>query len=239
VNGPSWLGIGAQRSGTTWLTGLLLQHPGFNLCRLDRKELHFFDRFLLDAPTEEDRRSYRELFDRPGAGEFTPSYLRCLWVPRLAREVCGPDVVVLALLRDPVERFGSAIRWAVAKREERRRVRPQWLRDKSSDALWGGLYASQLRAWAASFPQSRIVVEQYERAIADPHAAVTRIWSQVGLGPAELSLSESDLRLSPTTTAPEPAFEPLREHLRDLYAPEVRTLADEWGIDASLWPNFA
>lgn len=241
MNGPSWLGIGAPRSGTTWLAGLLLQHPGLNLSRLGRKELHFFDRFLLDEFTERDRRAYRELFDLPCAGEFTPGYMRWLWIPPLVREACGEEVTLLVLLRDPVERFGSAMRWSLLRREQRPRGRKtrQWIKDKGSDAMWGGMYASQLRVWASTFPRSRIVVEQYERAIRDPDAAVTRIWSRLGLPAAEVSLSESDLRLSPTPTSPEPAFDDLRGHLRDLYGAEVQALVDDWGVDASLWPNFA
>jgi hypothetical protein len=241
VSGPSWLGIGAQRSGTTWLAGLLLQHPELNLSRLGRKELHFFDRFLLDEFTDRDRAAYRELFDRPCAGEFTPGYMRWLWVPPLAREACGEDVTLLVLLRDPVERFGSAMRWSLLRRSKRPRGRTggQWIKDKGSDAIWGGMYASQLRVWARTFSPEQIVVEQYERAIGDPRASVMRIWSRLGLPPAEVSLSERDLRLSPTTTSPEPGFDALRGHLRGLYEVEVRTLADEWGIDSSLWPNFA
>ena len=36
--GPSWLGIGAQRSGTTWLTDLLVQHPQVGLGTNGKKE---------------------------------------------------------------------------------------------------------------------------------------------------------------------------------------------------------
>lgn len=241
MDGPSWLGIGAQRSGTTWLTGLLLQHPDLNLSRTGRKELHFFDRFLLDEFTDRDRRAYRELFDRPCAGEFTPGYMRWLWVPELVRRSCDEGVTLLVVLRDPVERFASAIRWSIAQRAKRPRTRmkAQWIKDKGSDAIWAGMYASQLRVWASTFAASQIVVEQYERAIGDPRAAVTRIWSRLGLPAAEVSLSEADLRLSPTTTPPEPGFAELRPYLRGVYDGEVRALAEEWGVDRSLWPNFA
>ena len=39
----SWLGVGAQRSGTTWLIELLTQHPEFNLGKSGQKELHILD----------------------------------------------------------------------------------------------------------------------------------------------------------------------------------------------------
>ena len=40
ANGPAWLGIGAQRSGTTWLTDLLVQHPQVALGSNGKKEQH-------------------------------------------------------------------------------------------------------------------------------------------------------------------------------------------------------
>ena len=39
-SGPAWLGIGAQRSGTTWLTDLLTQHPLVDLGTNGKKEQH-------------------------------------------------------------------------------------------------------------------------------------------------------------------------------------------------------
>lgn len=241
MSGPAWIGIGAQRSGTTWFTGLLLQHPGFNLGRSEEKELHFFDRFVVDGPTERERSQYLELFDRPCAGEFTPGYMRWPWVPGLVRETCGSEIAILALLRDPVERFASAMRWYL---DRRRRKQPdgaaggRWLKDKGTDAIWGGMYASQLRAWTSAFPRARFVVEQYERAVADPQAAVGRVWSRLGLDDHRISIDE-DPALTPTTTAPGPRFEELHDQLRAAYRGEVEELAGKWGIDVSLWPSFA
>ena len=40
TSGPSWLGIGAQRSGTTWFTDLLTQHPEVGLGTNGKKEQH-------------------------------------------------------------------------------------------------------------------------------------------------------------------------------------------------------
>src|SRR5436309_2271360 len=109
--GPRWVGIGVQRGGTTWFTDLLLQHPEVSLSRTERKELHFFERFLIDPFTEADREEYRAQFEGPCAGEFTPGYMRWHWTAPMLREACGPEVLLLVLLRDPVERFASSMRW--------------------------------------------------------------------------------------------------------------------------------
>lgn len=83
-DGPSWLGIGAQRCGTTWFTRLLLQHPEMSLSTERRKELHLLYPELLSAWSEAQKCAYRSLFtDAEGlAGEFTPYYLRA-YVPHV------------------------------------------------------------------------------------------------------------------------------------------------------------
>ena len=42
---PDFIGVGAQRSGTTWWFGTMLGHPQIAPPRERKKELHFFNRF--------------------------------------------------------------------------------------------------------------------------------------------------------------------------------------------------
>ena len=74
-----FIGVGAQKTGTTSLYGLLALHPQIELFR--RKELHYFRR---DKHFGSDHRplagNYDELhrhfyFDRQITGEITPIYL--------------------------------------------------------------------------------------------------------------------------------------------------------------------
>ncbi len=244
---PAWLGIGAQRSGTTWFTDLLLRHPQVALPLDGRKEAHFFDRFLASPWSDAEVERYRALFDPANAaGEFTPAYLRCLWVPALARRACPDEVVVIALLRDPVERFASAMRWYATRPEvpssAERRHYLGWVRDKGNDALWGGMYATQLAAWAREFRHERMLVLQYERVRKDPQAAVDLAWTAMGLAPVALGdTREASWTASERSDAAEPWRDVpgLRETLVHAYAPQVDAVVGEWGIDRSLWPDFA
>jgi hypothetical protein len=246
-DGPRWLGIGAQRSGTTWLTRLLLQHPQVSLSERRRKELHYFDPFLTRPFTDDDAREYRELFRGAYSGEFTPGYLRWLWVPELVRRACGQDLVLIVLLRDPIERFSSLLRYAAYRRfratGRRRPPRGRYAANLGTMGTWGGMYAAQLRAWTARFPRDRFVVDQYERVQLDPQAAVERVWSRIGLTDTVALTDVGERRqasVPPGAKLPEIRLPPeLEATLRDAYEADVRELASEWPIDLALWPNFA
>ena len=118
---PSFLVIGAQRAGTTTLFDQLLLHPdvhgpagGRGEVTWADKEIHFFDeRFLLGPtwyrsffPSTVQRRLARERGGDAIAGEATPYYMFHPLVPeRVAATI--PDVRLIAVLRDPVERAYS------------------------------------------------------------------------------------------------------------------------------------
>ena len=233
MDGPSWLGIGAQRCGTTWFGDLLLQHPKVAFGRDGKKEVHFFDRYLVEPWTASARREYAALFDPAKcSGDFTPSYLRSLWVPGLARQACKPDVVLLVLLRDPVERFGSSMRWYATRPgvpvRDRRNEYLNWVRDKGNDAIWGGMYAEQLAAWSQVFPREQFIVLQYEAIRRDPQTAADRVWLALGLNPQPLRAAVEPTWNSTPNSGATDAWEHtpgLKERLRALYAPGVKTLA--------------
>ena len=60
---PAWLGIGAQRSGTTWLTDLLTQHPQVALGTNDKKEQQLLHK-IADGRLEDAE--YLDLFPDDG-----------------------------------------------------------------------------------------------------------------------------------------------------------------------------
>jgi hypothetical protein len=237
ARGPAWLGIGAQRSGTTWFTDLLLQHPRVTLSRQQRKELHGLYSSLMDGWGEQEKESYRAMFDVGGlSGECTPYYLRACWMAPLARDILPPEAPVIVLLRDPVERFASAMRHKLTRSElaHEERGRLPELRNLYSDAQWGGMYASQLEAWAAAVGRERMMVFQYEAVRADPVSAVESVWSRLGLNPVPLVEVDRPSRVSTASDVWQlPAS--MAEQLCVLYRGEVERLTQNWGIDPGLW----
>ena len=106
---PDFIGLGAQRSGTTWLYSLIAAHP--DVQGEATKELHYFHRYWNRAFTPSDAENYARYFPRPPgriAGEWSPGYLSHFWVaPLLDR--AAPDAKLLVSLRDPVERYRSGV----------------------------------------------------------------------------------------------------------------------------------
>lgn len=228
--GPSWLGIGAQRSGTTWLTDLLTQHPQVGLGTNGKKEQHLLQK-VADGRVPEAE--YLDLFPDDGVrrGDWTPQYLRHASVPAAAARLL-PDAPVLVVLRDPVERFRSAMRLA-ATREAAGNPSPWPYPVPITVQTWTGMYADQLDMWAASVGRERMHVLVFEQVRADPQATVDRLWSLLGLDPVALtgvqdasgSSSRADWEWTPG----------LQESLRALYRPQLQRLRDDWGLDLSSW----
>lgn len=230
----TWLGIGAQRSGTTWFTDLMLQHPEVRLGRSGEKELHILDRAIEHGGTERVRAAYHAEFDGvPGlVGEWTPSYLRALWAPELAAALVEPEVV-LVLLRDPIERFHSALRLnreIAAKRRPKRA--PGFLSVRAIEAQWASTYLPQLEAWAAAIGRERMLVLQYEAVVEDPQAAADVVWSRLGVGSVPLTtevLRSPEFGTDEVVEVDRALANSIRPHLGGL---------EGWGVDLERWKRL-
>ena len=99
--------VGAQKCGTTAMAHFLSQHPEIGMA--SAKEVHLFDapNYSRDWTPEQIDRRYRPRFahcsDARIWGEATPGYM---FVPEIPRELkrYNPDLKLVVLLRDPVER---------------------------------------------------------------------------------------------------------------------------------------
>lgn len=232
---PDFVGVGAQKAGTTWWFRLIAAHPDVHQDEHQRPELHFFDRYHTTWPGRADIERYHRLFPRPLgalAGEKTPEYMSDPWVPRMLHEA-APDTRLIVLLRDPIERYRSALTHGSLR---------DWPQERRTtlDAFHKGVYGPQLERLRAWFDPSQMLILQYERCAIDPAGQISRTLRFLGL--ADHSFSEEELRRPRNETRVEKvALPPERlESLRELYEPDVRalpgTVAD---FDVSLWPNFA
>lgn len=229
MTSPAWLGIGAQRSGTTWFTDLLTQHPQVGLGTNGRKEQQLLHKVADGRVPEAD---YLDLFPADGVrrGDWTPQYLRHASAPATAARLV-PDAPVLVLLRDPVERFRSAMRLAATRGKSWPYPVPITIQ------TWSGFYADQLDAWAAALGRDRLHVMVYEVVREDPQAAVDEVWRRIGVDP--VPLQEVARESSSSSRADWDWTEGLKESLQVMYRPQARRLAEDWGLDVTGWKGLA
>jgi hypothetical protein len=202
---PTFLIIGAARSGSTTLFDCLRQHPQVYVSPV--KEPHFFSYLGDPRPnsgsgaspsdwvTELDR--YLDLFARmePGmaAGEASVSYL---YRPATAERIFDylPDVRLVAILRNPVERAYSSFAYlrergsepysdfADALAAEDARVRDNWTHIWHYKAM--GFYGEQLARYYGRFDREQIRVLTLDDFVEDPVREMTAVYAHVGVDPS-------------------------------------------------------
>jgi Sulfotransferase domain len=233
---PDYIGVGTQRSGTTWWFRTLLGHPQIRAPRGRRKELHFFDRFCARELTAADVAEYHELFPRrPGqlAGEWTPRYMHDFWTPRLlARAV--PEAKLLIMFRDPIERFRSGVPHRLSRTPDAR------LEAATADAIERGRYATQLGRVLAYHDESKLLILQYEKCVADPAGQYRRTLEFLGVDADHRSEAFDRRRGTTQAAQKKPLWDDLMDGLLAALEPEVQELAAlAPEIDVSLWKSFA
>jgi len=232
---PDFVGVGTQRSGTTWWQRLLKSHPKIRVPRNRKKEQHFFDRFGRRAMTDADVADYHDQFPRaPGqfSGEWTPRYMRDVWGPAVVARA-APDAKLLIMFRDPVERYRSGVIHMTSRRTH---LRPEWA---ATDATERGRYAEQLRRVYDYFDESQVLILQYEQCVQDPLGEYRRTLDHIG-APWHDPKDVTRPRGGTTRQWREPIWDDLVEALvTDLESDiaELNELVPH--LDVTLWPQFA
>ena len=281
---PNFLGIGAQRAGTTWLHAALSSHDEFWLPHL--KELHYFDhkfpmrtgcekssspnqriiakqmsakrrRFLADRVQVRGVRDvawelrylfgrwddewYASLFEQAGgriAGEITPAYL-CLSEAAIAHVYAlMPDVRLVLLLRDPVQRA-----WSHAKMDLARHMRREWqavphadfsAHFRASASRLRGDYVSSIERWLGRFPPSQLLIAFYDEIEEQPRILMQRVLDFLGASVTDADkLASISTRFNTGELAAIPAT--LHRELAELYVEQTRVLAQRFGKYPQRW----
>jgi hypothetical protein len=234
---PDFVGVGAQRAGTSWWYRAIEDHPRVARIEDQAKELHFFGRFWQGDVPDDLADRYHRFFPRPpGAitGEWTPRYMYDFWSLRLLAR-SAPDARILVLLRDPVERYLSGLARQIRLAEEADApINLMML----ADALSRGLYHHQLRRVFEFFPRERVLVLQYERCVADPAGHLAATCRFLGLEPFDQLPPRATERRRPPNPKPH-LDEAMRADLIGRLEDDVARLIDLCPeVDVSRWPNF-
>jgi hypothetical protein len=226
---PDFIGVGAQKAGTSWWHHLVASHPSVSdLVR--PKELQFALR--LREPHPQTELYYRHFPRKPGtlAGEFTPEYM--LPPGPLLLHGVAPDAKLIVLLRDPIARFESGVTMDARRLG---RVTLQTMAEQERRSRYGELVAGILD----HYPADHVLVLQYERCVADTRANLATTFEFLGI---ESTFVPDGLdRVHNRTTSGKVELTPdERAEFAARLAPDLARLTEVApSIDLSLWPTAA
>lgn len=199
---PDYVVFGAMRSGTSSLYHNLVSHP--QILPALRKELQFFDEnFHRGLAWYRSNFPTRRAMNQPGpviTGEASPAYIFHPLAPeRIAATL--PEVRLIALLRNPVDRAWSHYHHSVAHGLEglsfEEALAAEAQRVAASEAsdcreihrhgyLTQGEYAGHLARWLEVFPRERLLILRAEDLFAEPERIMSEVIEFLGL--AELPM---------------------------------------------------
>lgn len=172
---PNFVCVGAQKSGTTSLHDIISKHSDVFLP--ETKEAHFFDvdeKYRMGVDWWLDNH-FSTWSGESVAGVFTPEYLFYEEVPKRIYDSLGPDVKILIVLRNPVERAYShflmsyrrgieTLEFEEALKRESSRVTNEYGRNHFS-YIGRGLYFNQVKRYIDLFGADNILIMSFEEDI--------------------------------------------------------------------------
>lgn len=245
---------GAQRSGTTYALRLLDAHPEIEMARPFRPEPKVFlrdDGALFDA--ERYRATY---FAGPKAahatrlGEKSTSYVESEDAARRIH-AAFPQADIVFLLRDPVERAISNVRFSQANGREpeplvsallREIERPNEVVDARQAGtsmspqayLARGLYAELLRPYTKLFGRGRLKIFLTENLVGSP-AGAAALYASLSVDPHFVPPMLGQ-RVNASEDGGDGDIPPeLRVRLQAHFAPHNERLAEAFGLDLAAW----
>lgn len=249
---PSFIIIGAQRCGTTSLYDYLSHHP--QIIPSPVKELFYFDDYYTRPiewyksffPTEKEREKLeRDLVASVITGEASPSYFFHPYAAKRIKETL-PDVKLILVLRDPIERAYShynhikrlnrePLSFEEALEKELERITPdveKLAKDENYKAdlrrdysyLTRGYYALQLKEWYKHFPKEQLLIIQSEEFYRETPKVYDEIVEYLGLNSYTLPTFEAKNALKYAKMAPE-----TKEKLKAYFAPKNEELYELLG----------
>jgi Sulfotransferase domain len=241
---------GVQKAGTSSLYRLLHQHPNIGLS--SAKEVKFFDNDIIVDWSKPTYNWYHSYFPRkPGKtilGEATPNYI--YWPSALERiKVYNPDVKLIFLFRDPIDRAYSAwchqkgkgrepLTFADAIRSGRARITGE--RDSASryfSYVEKGFYAQQLSRALELFPKANILTLESQELNLDPSLLMERIGPFLGLEATNQTFTpvHENTRSQDANALPPSAADV--KLLADLFAPELEKFSKIVDLSIDHWPT--
>lgn len=172
-----FIGVGAQKSGTSWIHACLFEHP--EICS-PVKEIHFFsrDRFLKGKGWYEEH--FKKCPADKSCGEFSTSYL---YDENTAKRITEfyPEVRIIAVLREPASRAYSQYRNAIKAGEIEESFSFDDYLEKEQSCINQGLYTKQLQRYFDVFSREQVLIMIYEDIAKNPQKFIKKVYEHIGV----------------------------------------------------------
>lgn len=182
---PTFLGIGAPKAATTWLSLCLDEHPDVYVAPV--KETDFFRRFTVDQ-IDAYEAHFDGATDESAIGEITTIYLN---VPHVAPRVheALPDARLFVSLRNPMDQVYSYF-WHLERQNMHDRSRPnpdtfEAALDQYADLLLGPAhYGQHIDRWLQYYDRSQLHILLYDDVKSDPAGTLASLYAFLGVDPS-------------------------------------------------------
>ena len=188
---PTFIVVGAAKSGTTSLHAYLAGHPDISMSTV--KEPQFFN----DPDGHEWLDYYRSNFDETKAvrGESSTIYSRYPTIPGVAERMAAavPDLKIIYMVRDPVDRAFASYVEETSHDIERRDVATAFAdaAHPFNPYVSASKYAQQLRRFIDAFDGLRWLVVDMEDLRVDPQKTLDRICGFLEVPPFTVSEAQN------------------------------------------------
>ena len=191
-----FLVIGAGKAGTTWIWDVLNRHPECFVPQ--KKELHYFN---VDPPEPVGRENpnfrkgddwyhdhFRNAQSHQILGEVSPSYL---WSRGAAEEIFNynPNIKLIALLRDPVERSYSHFKYRIQRGIASQNTFEEEI-IKSPFIIQRSMYGQLLKPYFDIFSHQQIKVLFFEDIKTNSDSLVLELQDFLGISHHSIPASE-------------------------------------------------
>jgi hypothetical protein len=178
-----FIGIGAERAGTTWIAENLNKHP--QICLSEPKEIYYFNKKNFYASSRTFNKNYNKKIEwykqhfvhcskNSIKGEFCVAYLYDKHSSQKIKETF-PNIKLIVSLRNPIERAYS--QYLFYKYMSKREQRPfnEVIR-KEKEYIEKGLYCKQLKKYMDFFQKEQLLIVTLDDLKDQPLQTIKKIY---------------------------------------------------------------
>jgi len=182
---PTFIGVGAPKTATTFLDQCLKEHP--DIFMPVSKEPHYFSYFY-DKGLDEYLKFFNGAESYACRGEISTTYFTHQETPKRIRDLL-PEIKIILSVRNPAEQVYSLF-WQI-KRNNFHQTKDNDINISFSDALKKypdmllepARYYTHLKHWLEYFDKSQIHIIFHDDVKSDARAVLTKLYEFLGVSP--------------------------------------------------------